>query len=120
MEDEARTWALLYLEEIANSGMPFGREYNEFITAFNKRFTPMDSAEAAQDVLKSLRQGKDSVAEYQAKFDQFTAQTGWSDTDHRTRFYNGLNETIKDNLAISDRPIGTLTELRQAAQILDQ
>src|ERR1700761_9748506 len=48
------------------------------------------------------------------------AQTSWSDADHRTCFYDGLNETIKDNLAISDRPIGTLTELRQAAQILDQ
>src|ERR1700761_7286022 len=85
-----------------------------------KRFAPMDSAEAARDALKSLKQGKDSVAEYQAKFDQFTNQTGWSDADHRTRFYNGLNETIKDNLAISDRPIGMLVELRQAAQILDQ
>src|ERR1700761_5372948 len=85
-----------------------------------KRFAPMDSAEAARDALKSLRQGKDSMAEYQAKFDQFTNQTGWSDADHRTRFYDGLNETIKDNLAISDRPIGTLAELRQAAQILDQ
>ena len=120
MEDEARTWALPYLEEIANSGTPFGGDYNEFIRAFNKRFALMDSAEAARDALKSLRQGKDSVAEYQAKFDQFTNQTGWSDTDHRTRFYDGLNETIKDNLTISDRPIGTLTELRQAAQILDQ
>ena len=71
-------------------------------------------------MLKQLKQGKDSVVEYQAKFDQFTAQTGWSDADHRTCFYDGLNETIKDNLAISDRPIGTLTELRQAVQILDQ
>src|ERR1700761_6861835 len=60
------------------------------------------------------------MAEYQAKFDQFTAQTGWSDADHQTHFYDGLNETIKDNLAISDWPIGTLTGLRQAAQILDQ
>ena len=120
MEDEARTWALPYLEEIANGGSPFGRDYNQFIIAFNKCFALMDSTEAARDVLKQLKQGRDSMAEYQAKFDQFTAQTGWSDTDHRTCFYNGLNETIKDNLAISDRPIGTLTELRQATQILDQ
>src|ERR1700761_8954796 len=120
MEDEARTWALPYLEEIASSGTPFGGDYNEFIRAFNKHFAPMDSAEAARDVLKSLKQGRDSVVEYQAKFDQFTNQTGWSDANHRTRFYDGLNETIKDNLAISDRPIGMLAELRQAAQILDQ
>src|ERR1700761_6328379 len=120
MEDEVRTWALPYLEEIANSGMLFGGNYNQFITAFNKCFALMDSAEAVRDTLKTLQQGKDSVAEYQAKFDQFTAQTGWSDADHRTRFYDGLNDAIKDNLAISDRSIGTLSELRQAAQVLDQ
>src|SRR6201996_5214926 len=88
MEDEARTWALPYLEEIATGGGPFGGDYNQFVTVFNKCFAPMDSAEAARDALKSLKQGRDSVAEYQAKFDQFTAQTGWSDADHQTRFYN--------------------------------
>ena len=71
-------------------------------------------------MLKQIKQGGSSVAEYQAKFDQYTAQTGWSNANHRTRFYNGLLEAIKDNLAISDHPIGTLTGLRQAAQILDQ
>jgi len=47
MEDEARTWALPYLEEIANGGSPFGGNYDDFIAAFNKCFAPMDSAEAA-------------------------------------------------------------------------
>ena len=120
MEDKAHIWVLPYLEEIAQGGTPFGGDYDQFIMALNKRFVPMDSAEAAQDALKQLKQGKDSMAEYQAKFDQFTAQTGWSDADHCTWFYDGLNETIKDNLTISDRLIGSLTELRQATQILEQ
>ena len=51
---------------------------------------------------------------------QYTGQTGWSDADHRTRFYDGLNEQLKDNLAISDRPITSLQELKAAAQVLDQ
>ena len=90
------------------------------MAAFNKQFAPHNSVETARDVLKHIKQGKNSVAEYQARFDQFTSQTGWSDADHRTRFYNGLSEAIKDSLAITDQPIGTLTELKKAAQVLDQ
>ena len=90
------------------------------MAAFNKQFAPHNSVETARDVLKHIKQGKNSVAEYQARFDQFTSQTGWSDTDHRTRFYNGLSEAIKDSLAITDQPIGTLTKLKKAAQVLDQ
>ena len=51
-------------------------------------------------MLKALKQGKSSVAEYISKFDQCMQQTGWSDVDHHTRFYDGLNEAIKDTLAI--------------------
>ena len=60
------------------------------------------------------------MAEYISKFDQYTGQTGWLATDHQTRFYNGLNNHLKDNLAISDCAIGTYKELRTAAHILDQ
>ena len=85
-----------------------------------KRFAPLDTTEAARDTLKALKQGKNSVAEYISQFDQYTGQTGWSDADHRTRFYDGLSEQLKDNLAISDRPITSLQELKAAAQVLNQ
>ena len=73
-----------------------------------------------RDALKALKQGKNSVTEYISRFDQYMGQIGWSDADHRTRFYDGLSEQLKDNLAISDRPITSLQELKAAAQILDQ
>ena len=60
------------------------------------------------------------MAEYISRFNQYTGQTGWSDAGHHTRFYDGLNEQLKDNLAISDRPITSLQELKAAAQVLDQ
>ena len=85
-----------------------------------KRFAPLDTTEAARDALKALKQGKNSVAEYISRFDQYTGQTGWSDANHRTRFYDGLSEQLKDNLAISDHPITSLQELKAAAQVLDQ
>ena len=45
---------------------------------------------------------------------------GWSDADHHTRFYDSLIEAIKDSLAITDRPTGTLAKMKKAAQVLDQ
>jgi hypothetical protein len=54
------------------------------------------------------------------QFDQYTGQTGWSDADHRQRFYDGLAEVVKDGLALTDRPAGTFDELRTAAQVIDQ
>ena len=120
MEEEARTWALPYLELLAQGLLAFQGDYNQFVQAFLKRFAPLDTTEAVRDALKALKQGKNSVAEYISRFDQYTGQTGWSDADHRTRFYDGLSEQLKDNLAISDRPITSLQELKAAAQVLDQ
>ena len=86
MEDEARTWALPYLEDLSQGRSPFTGDYDNFMAAFNKCFAPHDSTETARDALKHIKQGKNSVAEYQAGFDQFTSQPGWSDANHHTRF----------------------------------
>ena len=59
------------------------------------------------------------MAEYKAKFDEQSSLTKWSQVDLRTRFYNGLSDSIKDTLAITDRPIETLTELFESSQIVD-
>jgi hypothetical protein len=55
-----------------------------------------------------------------AMFDQYAGQTGWSPVDLRQRFYDGLNDQVKDALAGTHQPIGTIDELRAAAQSLDQ
>ena len=120
MEDEARTWALPYLEMLALGRHPFSGLYRNFTDAFTKRFAPLNSTEAARDVLKALKQGKSSMAEYISKFDQYIQQTGWSDADHQTRFYNGLTEGVKDALTFTDRPTTTLNELKTASHIFDQ
>ena len=66
MEDEARTLALPYLEDLSLGGSPFTGDYDNFVAAFNKRFAPHDSTKTARDVLKHIKQGKSSVPEYQA------------------------------------------------------
>ena len=68
MKDEACTWALPYLEDLSQGGSPLTGDYDNFITAFNKRFAPHDLTETARDVLKHIKQGKSSVAEYQARW----------------------------------------------------
>ena len=75
-----------------------------FENAFRKRFAPLDSAQSTQDMLKTIKQGRGSVAEYIAKFDQYSTLTGWSNTDHRQRFYDGLDDHVEDLFALSERP----------------
>jgi hypothetical protein len=119
MEGDARTWALPHLEIIKTGAIPFNTDWTEFEREFTKRFIPLDIAEAARDMLKRIRQGNDSVAEYISKFDQYTTQTGWSEADHRQRFYNGLQEKIKDTLSYTDQPTGTFAQLRKASSKID-
>ena len=79
MEEGARTWALPYLEELGRGKQPFKGDWAEFEKAFTQRFMPQDSQEVARKALKNIKQGKQTVAEYTSKFDQYTMQTGWSD-----------------------------------------
>ena len=120
MEEDACTWALPYLEELGRGKQPFKGDWVEFEKAFTQRFIPQDSQEVAREALKNIRQGKQTVVEYMSKFDQYTMQTGWSDADHCTRYYDGLNDKVKDSMAITDRPIATFEELRKVALILNQ
>ena len=121
MEGDARTWALPYLEELLKlRRAPFGGNWATFESEFTKRFIPLDISETARDALKKIKQSKMSVAEYQSMFDQYSKQTGWSDNDHRQRFYDGLTDRIKDALSLTNLPIETLEELRTAARSIDQ
>src|SRR6266404_8374784 len=46
--------------------------------------------------------------------------TGWSDADHRQRFYDGLDDHIKDLFALSERPKAMYMETRTLASDIDQ
>jgi hypothetical protein len=120
MEGDARTWALPYLEDVSQGNTPFRADWALFTDAFLKRFAPLDLSESMRSALKTIKQGKGSMVEYIANFDQYTSQTGWSDANHRQCFYNGLNEKVKDYLAISDKPSASFTDCRKAVQDIDQ
>jgi hypothetical protein len=120
MEGDAHTWALPYLEEIQAGNMPFGGVWQTFLDHFTRRFAPLNTKDSARDTLKCTRQNKGTVAEYMAMFDQYAGQTGWSPVDLRQRFYDGLNDHVKDVLAGTHQPIGTIDKLCTTAQSLDQ
>ncbi len=119
MKGTTRTWALPYLKTITSGGVAFPN-WMAFEDAFRKRFAPLDSAQSARDMLKTIKQGRGSVAEYITKFDQYSTLTGWSDADHRQRFYNGLDDHIKDLFALSERPKGMYLETCSLASDIDQ
>ena len=102
MDKDARTWALPYLEELGRGKLPFGGNWADFETAFTRRFMPQDAQDVAREALKNIKQGKQTVAEYTSKFDQYTMQTGWLDADHCTQYYDGLSDKVKDSMAITD------------------
>jgi hypothetical protein len=79
----------------------------------------LDPVQVACEALKKLKQGKLSVAEYKAKFDEQSGLTKWLQVDLQTCFYDGLSDNIKDTLTITDRPIETLRKLFESAQIVD-
>jgi hypothetical protein len=111
---------LPYLEDVSHGNTLFRADWALFTDAFLKRFAPLDSSESARAALKSIKQGKGSLAEYIANFDQYTSQTGWSDADHCQRFYDGLNEKVKDYLAISDKPSASFIDCCKVVQDIDQ
>ena len=102
MDEDACTWALPYLEELGRGKLPFKGSWVDFEAAFTQRFMPQDSQEVACKALKHIKQGKQTVVEYTSKFNQYTMQTGWLDADHRTRYYDGLSDKVKDGMAITN------------------
>jgi hypothetical protein len=120
MEGDAHTWALPYLEELRTGAMPFAGLWATFIDHFSRRFTPLNTADSARDTLKKVRQKNSTVAEYTSLFDQYSAQTGWSLVNLRQRYYNGLNDRVKDRLSEIPTPPADLADLRAATQNIDQ
>src|SRR6202012_855074 len=108
-----------YLENLTMGGSPFRGSWATFEANFQRRFMPLSTTDAAQDALKKIRQGKDSVTEYMSKFDQDTSQSGWSSDDHRQCFYIGFNEKVKDFLCLTNMPTNPFTDLRGALLQID-
>jgi hypothetical protein len=61
MEREAGNWATPYQEKMGNGMMPFNREWNDAVKAFQERFLVISIEESACTQLRKIRQGKGTV-----------------------------------------------------------
>lgn len=95
LEDKARSWALPALEKIAEGKQAY-QNWQEFDDAFRKRFEPVNVKKAAQEAIKALKQGKLSVEQYKARFDEQSPRTGYPDDVLAEHYYKGLTERVKD------------------------
>ncbi|KAG2022266.1 pyranose dehydrogenase [Coprinopsis cinerea AmutBmut pab1-1] len=112
MQGDAANWASRFLQQIvdhdaaeekdkASKPWPFNGSWPEFTTQFNARFQPADDKEAAQQELDNLAQGRSSVAQFAAKFQEIFARTGLSEEDGMSKFKRKLNRDDKLWLAMA-------------------
>jgi len=72
-----------------------------------------DEEGAAERRLKRLRQ-TGTVANYLSEFEQWAPRTRWDDHAFRFQFYDGLKDSIKDDIARGPKP-ATLVSLQKVA-----
>lgn len=115
LTDKAQSWALPYLEKLGLGQLAF-KDWPEFETAFRKRFEPVDVKTTAQQALEGLSQGRGSVEQYKAKFDEHAPRTGWPDTVLAREFRDGLSERVKDVMINLTYNKESLDDVYRAAQ----
>lgn len=76
--------------------------YAAFIRRFKQVFDHPDYAGSAAKRLLALQQGNRSAADYSVEFQTIAADSGWNDKALREIFIKGLNEQLKDELAIKE------------------
>lgn len=117
LTDKAQSWALPYLEKLGPGQLTF-KDWAEFESAFRKRFEPVDVKTTAQQALEGLSQGRGSVEQYKAKFDEHAPHTGWPDTVLAREFRDGLSERVKDvmiNLTYNKESLDDVYRVAQTA-----
>ncbi|KAF5346210.1 hypothetical protein D9757_014055 [Collybiopsis confluens] len=116
LEGEAAIWATPIAENISahtsnnNIALTYPN-WVDFKAAFIARFETADPVTDAKTMLKTLYQGKNSVASYAATFKQYSGCTGYSDVDLRDKFYDHLADRIKDGLVHTQANTSLLASL---------
>lgn len=84
--------------------------YEAFLEQLRYAYADPDLARTADRKIRALRQGKDPVTLYNAKFSEYAAILGWNDSAKMSQFRQGLSEEVKNMLMHRPRPT-TMAEL---------
>ena len=127
LEVDAALWAVPHLMAIElhhqNSGnpFPFASTWASFVETFNRRFQAGDDVTQSKKELVQLTQGRKTVAQYAADFQEIAGRTKWSDGDLKDRFEDGLADAVHEWLSIAKltKEPATLQELIDLASRWD-
>lgn len=100
LTDRAREWGTA----VWDAASPVCLSYAAFTEEMRKVFDrSVHGREAAREMLR-VRQGKRSVSDFAIEFRTLASSTGWNQEAQYDAFFNGLSETIKDELATRELP----------------
>lgn len=98
LKDKALAWA----SAVWQNDPSIRYNYDRFETELRRVFDhPVQGKEAGKRMM-TLRQGSMSAAEYSVEFRTLAAEAGWDDIALMSVFASGLNEQLKDELAVKD------------------
>jgi hypothetical protein len=109
----AAKWARPYL---SNKNHELRKNLSAFTKAIDEAYGDPDYELRAASELRAFRQTR-SAAEYAAEFQAIASNLSWNDSALCPQFYDGLKETVKDELAKD--PPKTLREFIVAATRVD-
>ena len=92
-------------------------DWAEFRSELENMFGDIDAEHLAERSLRALRQ-KGSTSHYAADFRRFSSRVTWGDSALKSQFYEGLKESVKDEIARDERP-DNLDDLIELATRID-
>lgn len=95
---------LVWAEAVCTNQQIAGLTFADFSSRLKTVFDHPDHSGNASKRLLNLRQGTDSVAEYSIGFWTLAADSKWNEEALKGAFLNGLNDSVKDELAVRDEP----------------
>ena len=100
LSDKGRAWATAIWQRQGPECSDFRISSKDMLRVFDQS---VSSTEAAKKLM-SIRQGRDSVADYAIAFRTLSAVSGWNEPALVVAFHHGLSDTVKDGLASAGCP----------------
>lgn len=115
LHGEARSW----LRNLWRDNDPALQNADAFIKAMDACFQSTTDVDVARKEMHGLRQGKATVRQYHARFFALVNTLRWEKDSVVVRdlFWEGLNASVKDELARGDRPSTTAEVVQRALTI---
>ena len=117
LEGKARDWSAQFMENDPEGVLG---KLDLFMTKLETAFGDPHKALNAAISLKNLKQGSRSVDAYFAEFATVTLPLGFNDNALRFHFREGLNESVKDDLAGCAEEPNSLDKLKELAASCDR